>query len=73
MKWLNVGQITSWIKAHRRVDTYRIDELQIGGNCGCCGHWIPNEIFPKEWSWGLCQNCINDSVEMDVVKYLKLK
>jgi hypothetical protein len=52
---------------------YEISELQIGGHCGCCGHWIPNEIFPKDWSWGLCQDCINDSVEMDVVKYLKLK
>jgi hypothetical protein len=36
---------------------YRIENLQIGGHCGLCGHWIPDEIFPIFWAWGICKKC----------------
>ena len=35
-----------WIK--RIFDLYDIEDLSIGGNCGCCGAWISDEIFPKD-------------------------
>ena len=38
---------------------YDINDLQIGGHCGCCGEYMAKEIFCRKWSWGLCQNCIN--------------
>lgn len=40
---------------------YRIDELSIGGHCGLCGAWIPDEIFPDYWRWGICDKCIKES------------
>jgi len=36
---------------------YKINELIIGGRCGLCGKSIPNEIFPKDWWWGICDDC----------------
>lgn len=38
---------------------YHIDDLVSGGNCGCCGKHIKDEIFPKWWPWGLCDDCRN--------------
>lgn len=36
---------------------YDIEDLQIGGHCGCCGKQIPDKIFEKIWSWGVCKEC----------------
>jgi hypothetical protein len=36
---------------------YDIEDLVVGGHCGLCGKWIPNEIFDKNWSWGVCEDC----------------
>ena len=36
---------------------YDIKDLKKGGNCGLCGEWLPNEIFDKDWPWGLCEKC----------------
>ena len=47
--------IRKWIK--EKFGLYDIDDLKIGGHCGCCGAWIPNEILPKDWAWGLCEKC----------------
>lgn len=54
--WLRV-----WIK--RKFDLYDIEDLVIGGNCGCCGKRIPNEIFEEFFSWGLCEECIAEAEE----------
>lgn len=51
-----MGKIRNWIKD--LLDLYDIDDLTAGGRCGCCGKWIPYEIFEKGWPWGLCQECI---------------
>ncbi len=33
-----------------------LEEFIIGyGNCGLCGKVIRNEIFPKRWPWGICE------------------
>ena len=51
------GEFRNWLK--KKFDLYDIEDLQIGGHCGCCGAWISDEIFPNNWwdSWGLCKNC----------------
>jgi len=48
--------IRKWIKEY--FGLYDIDDLKIGGHCGCCGNWIPNEIFNKYSAWGLCSKCL---------------
>ena len=48
-------KIRNFIK--RFFDLYDLEDLQIGGHCGCCGNWIPNIILPKEWPWDLCKIC----------------
>jgi len=40
----------------RDMGYYDISELQVGGHCGLCGKWIPNEIYPKYWAWGVCED-----------------
>ena len=49
------NRLRSFIKG--KFDLYDIEDLQIGGNCGCCGAAVPDVILPKYWAWGLCQNC----------------
>jgi len=49
-----------WIK--RLFNLYNLEDLTIGGHCGLCGKWIPDQIFPKEWSWGICNECVNKHV-----------
>lgn len=39
---------------------YKIEELQIGGHCGCCGAWVANCIVEKVWAVTLCDNCIKE-------------
>jgi len=50
------NKIRNQIKEHFHL--YDIEDLIIEGNCGCCGAWIPDEVFPKHWRWGLCKKCI---------------
>lgn len=45
-----------WIK--HIFGLYDVNDLVIGGHCGCCGNWIPDKIFEKAWPWGLCKTCI---------------
>ena len=45
-------------KIKYKYELYDIKDLIIGGHCGCCGAWIPDEIFNKNWGWGLCNKCI---------------
>ncbi len=49
--------IRNWIKEFFHL--YDIDDLIIGGNCGCCGAWISDEIFSKDYSWDICKKCIS--------------
>lgn len=45
-------------KIFNRLRYYKISQLSIGGNCGLCGKRI-NEIMEKDWTWGICEDCIN--------------
>lgn len=46
-----------------------IDNLQIGGHCGCCGKWVPDVILPKIWAITLCERCSNrSSIKQKVLK-----
>jgi hypothetical protein len=47
---------------------YKIEDLQTWGHCGCCGKPINREIFPKDWAWGICQDCINGKIEITTYK-----
>ena len=33
--------------------------LTIGGNCGCCGAWVPDCILEQDRPYTLCTECIN--------------
>lgn len=44
-------------RVFNRFGFYKIDQLQAGGNCGCCGAWIPDLVIEKDWSWGVCKKC----------------
>ena len=52
----------SWLrrKIKKYLEIYEPEDLQVGGHCGLCGSWIPNQIFPIEWSWGICAACYAD-------------
>ena len=62
MWWLKNRTIAIWIrnKVKSMFGLYDIGDLQIGGHCGCCGKWIPDEIFEKDWSWGICKGKCKD-------------
>jgi len=49
-------KLREWIKRH--FGLYDISDLRVGGNCGCCGDWMPVAIVEKEWRWSLCEKCI---------------
>ena len=57
--WLCNKKTATWIRNKIKgiLLLYDIGDLQIGGHCGCCGKQIPDEIFEKGWSWGLCKAC----------------
>lgn len=46
-----------------KIGYYKMDQLDIGGWCGCCGEHMPEEIFPKHWvrdifsRSSICQKC----------------
>jgi len=50
MKWIRE-------KLKRHFDLYDIDDLQVGGHCGCCGKWISDQVLLKNWSVGICRAC----------------
>ena len=50
-----MSKLRKWIK--RKWHLYDISDLQVGEHCGLCGKWIPDEISPKEWAVGICNNC----------------
>jgi len=49
-------RLRNWIK--RIFCLYDIEDLTTGGNCGCCGAWINDEIFPEIWAYGICKKCL---------------
>ena len=40
-------------------ELYDIDDLTVGGHCGCCGKWVTYCIVPKDWAISICERCAN--------------
>lgn len=53
MKWIR-EKLEYWIEG------IIINRITIGGNCGLCGKWIPDELFPRYWRWGSCKDCTKE-------------
>lgn len=45
-------------KFFNRIGYYKIDDLQAGAHCDCCGKWIPNRVVVKYWAWDICDDCM---------------
>jgi len=37
---------------------YDVEDLAIGGHCGCCGDYVEDCIVDKHWQVTLCKKCI---------------
>lgn len=37
--------------------------LIIGGNCGCCGDWVPFAEVDPDWPWTICEKCLLEGDE----------
>jgi len=46
-----------WSYIARKLAPYIAAELQIGGHCGICGKWVPNELVDRRYPWTLCEEC----------------
>ncbi len=58
MKMEIIRKIRNWIKF--QFDLYDIQDLQVGGHCGCCGTWNNDRIVPKRWAIypaEFCEKC----------------
>ena len=49
----------NWLKQKTKnwLGVYDFCDLVVGGNCGLCGAWMPNEIVEKTWHWSICSQC----------------
>jgi len=36
---------------------YDLEDLRIGGHCGCCGRWVKDVIVPEDWAITICSKC----------------
>ena len=45
-----------------------ITNVRIGGWCGLCGLWITDELFPSDWSYGVCILCKTTTSDSSVIK-----
>ncbi len=43
--------------AKRFYGLYDMKDLTVGGHCGLCGAWMPDDIFDKGCPWGMCAKC----------------
>ena len=42
---------------------YRETEV-VGGHCGICGAWCPDEVVPESWPWTVCDKCVREYGEV---------
>jgi hypothetical protein len=51
-------------KILNRFGYYKMDQLDTGGWCGCCGKRMEKEVFPKHWEKhilsraSICDECM---------------
>ena len=43
---------------------FNTEQFRVGGHCGICGKWIPDKIFNKYNTWGVCEKCETNSIDM---------
>jgi uncharacterized radical SAM superfamily Fe-S cluster-containing enzyme len=51
-----------WLRHH---GYYKFSELRVGGHCGLCGRYVPNEILPKDHDITICKKCLEQYGETD--------
>lgn len=39
-----------------------INQIAIGGHCGCCGKWVENCLLPHYWRVTVCEKCVGEGV-----------
>ena len=44
-----------WLRKKLRI--IDIEDLQAGGNCGCCGTWVSTCVVRKVCPWTVCKEC----------------
>ena len=51
--------IRRWLREQvkRRFWLYDISDLEVGGHCGICGHWVALDIVEKGWAITICAKC----------------
>ena len=49
----------------RKHGWFRLHDLAVGGHCGMCGEWIPDQIFEIWWRWGACDKCTKAAEESE--------
>lgn len=49
----------AWLrqKAKDIFKLYDIQDLKVGGYCGCCGDYMPKAIVENSNEWSLCKKC----------------
>lgn len=52
--------IPKWIR--ELIVQVVLEELTVGGHCGCCGKWIAEHIVEVAWPWSVCDDCISEAV-----------
>jgi hypothetical protein len=54
-----------WIPRYirRLIVQVALEELTIGGHCGCCGKWVPDHIVETDWPVTLCDGCISEATQ----------
>ena len=62
-------KIRNWIKSY--FGLYDIKDLEIGGQCGCCGTWLSNiivsKLIPKMFRVSICNSCREKGNELELL------
>lgn len=62
-------KIRNRIKSY--FELYDIQDLEIGGQCGCCGVWLSNiivsKLIPKMFRVGMCDSCQEKGNELELL------
>ena len=59
-----------WIPGmlRRLVVQVVLEELEVGGHCGCCGVWVEHCIVEAIWPYTVCEKCIRRSLDEELIE-----
>ena len=60
MKNRIVERIAEWILS------IVVSRVQVGGNCGICGKWVPHALVPIYWPYTICRACTDPLITIRV-------